>query len=144
MPLWLVYHPPGTFEDDASKQAFVKDITANYTRIGLPAFYVVVNFVKTDPANLFVGGVRKENFVRVVISHIAVNQPNKDEAYAGVRQRIHDILKPHIFDKGYDSEFHIEETERRMWEINGIVPPPFRSEQEKVWSETNTPAPWLN
>lgn len=46
MPLWLIYHPTGTFEDNATKQALSRDITAMYTDRGLPAFYVVVNFIK--------------------------------------------------------------------------------------------------
>ncbi|CCF33378.1 hypothetical protein CH063_05583 [Colletotrichum higginsianum] len=45
MPLWIIYHPEGTFEDDASKEAFSADITKFYTTIGLPAFYVVANFI---------------------------------------------------------------------------------------------------
>ena len=46
MPLWLIYHPTGTFEDNATKQALSRDITAMYTDRGLPAFYVAVNFIK--------------------------------------------------------------------------------------------------
>lgn len=67
MPLWLVFHPTGTFEDTASKQALTKDITKIYTGIGLPAFYVVVNFMKVPPGDVWVGAERKmENpFIRI-------------------------------------------------------------------------------
>lgn len=34
MPLWLVFHPEGTFEDKASKGAFASDVTKIYTDIG--------------------------------------------------------------------------------------------------------------
>lgn len=34
MPLWLIFHPDGTFEDDASKEALAADITTIYTGVG--------------------------------------------------------------------------------------------------------------
>lgn len=112
----------------------------------MPAFYVVVNFIETQPSNIFVGGELahlhyKRPFIRLVVEHIHVRQPNEDAAYAGVTKRIDSLLKPHIEDKGYDWEYHIDETERRLWKINGIAPPPFRSEDEKVWVRENRPVP---
>lgn len=145
MPLWQIFHPPNTFQDAASKSALAKDITANYTRIGMPAFYVVVNYIETEEKNMFVGGelahTRGSPFVRFVITHIHVNMPNEDSAYAGLTERIDAILKPHVGDKGYDWEYHVAETERRLWKLNGIVAPPFKSEDEKVWVKENRPIP---
>lgn len=46
-------------------------------------------------------------------------------------------MKPHLLDKGYDFEYHVDETDRRLWKINGLVPPPFKSEEEKVWVREN-------
>lgn len=36
---------------------------------------------------------------------------------------------------------HIDETERRLWTLNGMSPPPFRSEDEKIWKHENRPIP---
>lgn len=139
MPLWLIYHPPGTFEDNATKQALSRDITAMYTDRGLPAFYVVVNFIKLAGNDVCIGGRPNTDipFIRIVVNHIAITQPNTDEAYHRVTTRISQILKPYIADKGYDEEFHIDETERRLWRIQGMDPPPFESEQERVWATAN-------
>ncbi|OOQ90314.1 hypothetical protein PEBR_06307 [Penicillium brasilianum] len=146
MPLWQIYHPPGTFEDNASKQAFVKDITEMYTSNGLPAFYVVVHFYKMDNSDVYLGGKpvteNEKPFVRVVITHIAVHLPDSDAVYLRTGSRLDKIVKPHILDKGYDLEYHVEETERRLWKINGLIPPPWKSAEEQLWVETNKPVPY--
>ena len=145
MPLWLIYHPEGTFEDASVKRSFSQDITSIYTKAGLPAFYVVVNFIKLRGSDTYIGGhanTGNNPFVRIAIDHIAVRQPDDDAAYRSVRNRIDQILKPYIADKGYDWEFHVGETERRLWRIQGIDPPPFKSEQERVWFEMNKAVAW--
>lgn len=107
----------------------------------MPAFYVVVNFIETKEDNIFVGGELAHKhgnaFIRMVVEHIHVRQPSEDAAYAGLTKRLDALLKPHIEDKGYDWEYHVDETERRLWKINGIAPPPFRSEDEKMWVMEN-------
>ncbi|KAJ5136344.1 hypothetical protein N7448_004898 [Penicillium atrosanguineum] len=118
MPLWQIYHPAGTFEDLASKEAFAKDITEFYTQLGLPAFYVVVNFVPVPTGEVF------------------------DAAYRRTTSRIDNVLKPHIADKGYDWEYHVGETERRLWKVNGLIPPPWKSEQEQIWVKENRAVPY--
>jgi hypothetical protein len=144
MPLWQIYHPAGTFSDSASKEAFAKDITKMYTAIGLPAFYVVANFIPVPKGEIFVGGKypTERPFIRMAITHIAVHAPNNDAAYRRTASRIDDVLKPHIADKGYDWEYHVEETERRLWKVNGMNPPPFQSEHEKIWAEENRAVPY--
>jgi hypothetical protein len=141
MPLWLIFHPDGTFEDDASKEALAADVIKIYTSINLPAFYVVTNFIKMPGNTMLVGGkkVGKEEkpFIRIAIEHIAVTLPNQDEAYERVANGVDAALKPHVADKGYNWEFHIDETERRLWKINGLFPPAFGSEEEKVWVKEN-------
>lgn len=144
MPLWLIFHPEGTFEDVASKEALAADITKIYTGVGLPAFYVVTNFIKMPPSTMLVGGkvIKKEKpFIRLAIEHIAVTLPNQDEEYKKVANAVDAALKPHVADKGYDWEFHIDETERRLWKINGMFPPAFGSEGEKLWFDKNLPVP---
>lgn len=89
---------------------------------------------------MWVGGkkVKKERpFIRLAIEHIAVTLPNEDEVYKKTANKVDAAIKPHISDKGYDWEFHIDETERRLWKINGIFPPAFKSEEEKVWAREN-------
>ncbi|KAM0712703.1 hypothetical protein Q7P35_000150 [Cladosporium inversicolor] len=107
--------------------------------LGLPAFYVVVNFIKLAGNDVYIGGRPNTEtpFIRIVINHIAITQPNTGEAYHRVTTRISQILKPYIADKGYDEEFHVDETERRLWRIQGMDPPPFESEQERVWAAAN-------
>ena len=144
MPLWVIYHPSGTFEDNESKQALSKDITANYTSIGLPAFYVIVNFVKLDGNNMYIGGRPNTGkpFIRISIEHIAVHVPNADEAYRRVCDSIDKALKPHVADKGYDWEYHVDETERRLLRVQGIDPPQWKSEAEKMWVRENKAVPF--
>ena len=146
MPLWLIFHPEGTFTTTASKQALSESITTIYTGVGLPPFYVVVQFIERPAGTVFVGGVVKDTsskpFIRIAIEHIAVNLPNEDAQYARVTKKIDEVLKPHIEDAGYDWEYHVDETDRRQWKVNGIAPPPWKSEEEKVWFEENKPSAW--
>lgn len=83
----------------------------------MPKFYVVVTFIPVpDDSHQFVGGEpsrsRGKPFIRISIAHIHVKLPNDKEVYAGMTARIDAVLKPHIEAKGYDSEYHIDETER--------------------------------
>jgi len=135
MPLWLIFHAPGTFEDSSTKQAFADDITKMYTELNLPAFYVVVNFIKLSAEDVWIGGKQKidKHFIRVIINHVAFHVPDSDAAYQRAVSRIDTILKPHVYDKGYDSEFHVDETDRRLWKINGMIPPAYGSEEEQLW-----------
>jgi hypothetical protein len=135
MPLWLIFHPPGTYEDSSTKQAFAEDVTKMYKELNLPAFYVVVNFIKLSAEDVWIGGKQKTDkpFIRVVINHIAFHVPDSDAAYKRSTTRIDAIIKPHVTDKGYDSEFHVDETDRRLWRINGMIPPAYASKEEQMW-----------
>lgn len=110
MPLWLVFHPTGTFEDAASKQALKKDITKIYTAIGLPAFYVVVNFIKLPPRDVWVGAERKieKLFIRIVAEHIAVRLNDEDRIYKETCDAIENPLKLYIAEKGHDWGFYVD------------------------------------
>lgn len=146
MPLWQIYHPHGTFEDHASKQAFADDITKMYVTLGLPAFYVVAQFHKMEYNDVFVGGKSRtatdKPFVRIEITHIALRVPDADAAYLCTTSRLDEIVKPHLLDKGYDFEYHVGETERRLWKINSLIPPPFKSPEEQVWIKENKASPY--
>lgn len=146
MPLWVVFHSPESFTTDEEKQAFAKDITTLYTSVGLPAFYVVIEFIQQPHGNTWVGGEKKDDkskpFVRMMIDHIAAKVPPTEEAYRRVTDRVEALLKPHIADKGYDWEYHIDETERGLWRVNGFVPPLHPSKGEELWFKENKAVPF--
>jgi hypothetical protein len=147
MPLWMIFHPDGTFPDNSTKCAFSEDITKIYTKeLGLPAFYVVVQFVKLSEGDVWIGGAIKKDkpFIRVVIEHTAVNLPPEAEeaAYKKTCEWVDIAMKPHISDKGYEWEYHISENDRRLWKINGLIPPFWKSEVEQEWVKANKPLPW--
>ncbi|KAF7538968.1 hypothetical protein G7054_g2553 [Neopestalotiopsis clavispora] len=150
MPLWLIYHTDDTFVDNDSKAALTRDITKFYTNIGLPAFYVVVNFIKLSGSDMWVGAEprlttsgKTNSFVRITISHVAVRIPDDAD---GVHRRttvtFGDILKPHVAEKGYHYEFHVEETDRRLWMIDGYIPPEYKSAGEALWAKENKAVPY--
>ena len=51
-------------------------------------------------------------------------------------------LKPFIGDKGYDWEYGVEEVDRDLWKVNGMVPPMPGTEAEKEWAEGNLAVPF--
>jgi phenylpyruvate tautomerase PptA (4-oxalocrotonate tautomerase family) len=59
MPLWIIYHPPTTFQTTLEKQSLAKDITAIYTAVPLPAFYVNVIFQEVQPGSFWIGGLER-------------------------------------------------------------------------------------
>jgi phenylpyruvate tautomerase PptA (4-oxalocrotonate tautomerase family) len=80
MPLWNIYCTKGTYNSEA-KQAFAEAITDIYTseagglpEMTMPRFYVVVVFHDVQKGSLFVGGVPRNDFVRISIDHIEVHQ----------------------------------------------------------------------
>ncbi|VUC32787.1 unnamed protein product [Clonostachys rosea] len=146
MPLWNIYHSPGIFESPEIRKSLAADITKLYTDIvGLPAFYVVVHFISLPHDTVFIGGeIRDEKpFVSLVVEHIAVHRKDGGENAAQIfSDRINEALAPHIAQKGYDWEITISDTTRDYWRINGLVPPPWKSEEEKRWVELNRPVEW--
>jgi hypothetical protein len=136
MPHWVIYHPLSTFQDVESKQSLAKAITSHYTPM-MPAFYVVVTFIPVPDENMFVGGemaiARGKPFVRICTTHIHIKLPEQDEIYRRTTDNIDKLLKPHIADKGYDWEYHIEESERKLWKINGFAPPLKGNKDDEVW-----------
>ena len=136
------------FQDVSTKAALVKDIVSMYTSIGLPAFYVVTQFKPLAMDDYWQGEDRvadgsqeKRHFVRFVITHIAVRLPDQDEVYRKVTSKIDAIISPYM-KENVDWEYHVAETERRLWKVNGMVPPQHESEQEKVWAKENRAVPY--
>ncbi|MEV5007421.1 tautomerase family protein [Streptomyces sp. NPDC056159] len=140
MPLWHVYHPPGTYTAQ-EKQQFADDITGIYTRFGLPKFYVVTLFHEIDATSFYIGGEPRQAAVRIVVAHIA---RHLDDATARRRtgETLARVVAPHTTERGLYCEFHVDETPRDLWMTDGIAPPPPGSEAEKLWVQENRPVPY--
>ncbi len=137
MPLWTVYHPPGAFSDD-DKAELADKITDIYGAV-MPRFYVGIVFQAVEPGNLYIGGKPNGKFVRMVMEHIARSFPDIAASRRFI-DRANTILKPFVADRGYDWEFHIDETPFDYWSINGHYPPKPDTEDERRWREENRPS----
>ena len=137
MPLWKIYHPVDAFSAE-DKQRLSERITALYSR--LPKFYVGVVFQEVAPESFYIGGKPAEKFVRIWIDHIARTLPTPELRKWWIEQ-CDAALAPFIRDRGFDWEFHIDETPFELWSIQGIRPPTANSEDEKRWIAENRPVP---
>lgn len=140
MPLWNVYHPVGAYTEQ-EKREFADRVTGIYEAGGLPRFYVVTLFHEVGAGSFYVGGEPVDDRVRVAIDHIARKHtdPAKQDS---VRQRIEAVIQPFAAGKGLRWEFHVDETPRELWMIDGLVPPPTGSDAEKLWVKENRPIPY--
>ena len=141
MPLWTIHHTPGIFTDD-DKQQLAASITDHYQQVGLPRFYVVVIFTETQPGDLYVGGEKAAVGVRVVIDHIARQNPDRasrQRTAQWIKSILHPKLKGHV---DLHWEFHVDETSEDTWMINGVVPPPAHSAAEQAWAKANAAVPY--
>ncbi|MCP9626543.1 tautomerase family protein [Rhodopseudomonas palustris] len=140
MPLWKIYHPPGSFSA-ADKKALSERITECYR--GLPKFYVIVVFQEVAADSFYKGGEAVNNFVRIWVDHIARSfAPDAKAQKAKWLSWAEKALAPYIKDRGLDWEIHIDETPFDLWQVQGIAPPPANSEMEKVWVQENRPVPY--
>jgi len=55
-------------------------------------------------------------FIRFMIDHITVHMKDDVAQRSRMLHRIESVLKPHVADKGYDWEFHVDETPREFME----------------------------
>lgn len=139
MPLWQIYHPVGVFSD-RDKQDFAADITKHYAGVGLPEFYVVVHFHELAQADFLVGGKPSANTVRIVVSHLA-RRIDDAPRRRRMTEFVNAITLPYTGDRGLHCEFHIEESARDLWMIDGLWPPEAGSDAEKAWAAANSPVP---
>lgn len=51
------------------------------------------------------------------------------------------FIVPWVKDRGYDWEFHIDETPFDLWSVQGFYPPREGTEDEKRWIAENKPSP---
>lgn len=146
MPHWLIYHPPSAYQDTESKDSLAKAITAFYTNVGMPAFYVIVHFIEVPLTSTYIGAQTRDAtdkpFIRLVATHIAHNYPNDDAVLRAAGDSFNKLLTAEIKPKGYDWEFHIAETDRRLWKVNEFTPPERRTEGEALWVKENRPVPY--
>lgn len=140
MPLWQIYHPADTYSEQ-DKQDFALDITELYTRVGLPAFYVVVLFHALAESDVYVGGKPASDTVRIVVDHLARHLEDP-EMRTRSTDALDSIMLPYTRDRGLHWEFHTNESPRDLWKIAGQFPPPAGSEAEKAWARANAPIPY--
>ena len=140
MPLWNVYHPAGAYTEQ-EKREFADRVASSYEARGLPRFYAVTLFHEIDRGSFYVGGEPVDDVVRISIDHLArhLDDPAMRESS---RQRISALIEPFAAGKGLRWEFHIDETPRDLWIINGLVPPPSSSDTEKLWAKENRAIPY--
>lgn len=136
MPLWKIYHPVDAYTPQ-DKQALAERITNLYPF--LPKFYVGIVFQDVPKDSFFIGAKPVDNFVRIWVDHIA-KKLDADSREGWVRM-CDKALAPFVKDRGYDWEFHIDETPFSLWSIQGMSPPLEASEQYKRWMQENKPTP---
>ncbi|KAK3065957.1 hypothetical protein LTR53_017852, partial [Teratosphaeriaceae sp. CCFEE 6253] len=85
-------------------------------------------------------------FVRLAIAHIHVHSTDfsmeKQSADEQVRKGIDATIKRSIIDKGYSYEYGVTEEPREFWKIDGLMPPPWKSEAEKMWVKEGKAVPY--
>lgn len=140
MPLWKIYTPPEAYSEK-ERAEMAKKITALYTQIPIPAFYVVILFEEIPAGSYFVGGDAHSKFIRVKIDQIARTLPGPILREWWVRT-IDKILAPHISGHGFDWEISIDETPFDLWSLQGESAPPFESIAEKRWVKENRASPY--
>jgi len=138
MPLWNIYHPVDAYTV-SDKQALAERITAIYAPF-MPKFYVTVIFQPVEAESFYIGGQTRNNFIRIWIDHIARDFPN-EEASVRFINAVNKVLAPWVKDRGFDWEFHVDETPFSMWSIQGYFAPSEGTEDEARWIAENKPSP---
>jgi phenylpyruvate tautomerase PptA (4-oxalocrotonate tautomerase family) len=151
MPMWQLFVPDGAYSPE-DKIALAEAITKIYTDgAGLPRFYVSVVFHDVPKHSFLIGGEPREDFVRISIDHIARRFDELPERLelppnADLGQLWRDVcvavLEPYVAARGFDWELHTDETPVEYWYIQGLIPPPAWSEQEKSWADQNKATPY--
>jgi phenylpyruvate tautomerase PptA (4-oxalocrotonate tautomerase family) len=140
MPLLRFYLPLNLLTTE-EKTKLAADLTKIYMAGGLPAFYVNVFFLEIPTESFYVGGKQAPTFVRLVCEHIARTMPDTKSQQRYLRA-LDRILTPLFESKGYQWEYHVIESPRELWKIQGLVPPPGGSEAEKMWKRVDQAVPF--
>ena len=100
MPLWNIYHPVGAYSAQDKKE-FAEKVTAMYSRIPIPRFYVVMIFEEVAAESVYVGGASHGKFVRFKIDHMARTLPGPIVREWWVKA-VDQLIAPYVRDRGYD------------------------------------------
>ncbi|MCP1196062.1 tautomerase family protein [Acetobacter senegalensis] len=137
MPMWQIYHPENAFTDEDKKEIAQK-ITGIYESF-LPRFYVNVFFQALSKSNFYIGGEPTDDFVRIVIDHIARAIKDPVEQKQFLRGCAH-ILSPYVAERGYRWELNVDETPFDLWTLNGFKPPLPNTPAGIKWRLENKPS----
>lgn len=141
MPYWEIFTPENAYSDQ-DKEALSAALTKVYVDfVNLPEFYVVIRFHEMPENTMYVGGRPKNNFVRIVVDHIA-RQMDDPEFRKLAMAVFEDTIAPFVRERGFDWEIHIDETAIDLWRVQGLIAPPEDSEMEKLWARENRPVPY--
>jgi phenylpyruvate tautomerase PptA (4-oxalocrotonate tautomerase family) len=150
MPLWQLFVPEGAYTAE-DKRDLGDRITNLYSdTFDLPRFYTTVIFHDLKPESFLIGGEQRAQFVQVAIVHAARTAGQIAERLGVTEDEInnvfltmaHGALKPHVADRGYEWELHVENVPHETWNIDGMEPPPPWSEVEKRWAKDNRSSPY--
>ena len=124
------------------KKKFAEQVTAMYSRIPIPKFYVVMIFEEVVADSVYVGGVSYGTFVRLKLEHMARTLPGPVVREWWVKT-VDQLIAPYVKDRGFDWEVTIDEVPADLWSLQGEIPPPFESHAEKRWVKENRASPYV-
>ncbi|MFE7721380.1 tautomerase family protein [Nocardia rhizosphaerihabitans] len=164
MPLWQLFVPENAYTPE-DRSDLAERITNIYSSpeakenfgFSFPRFYTSVVFHEIKADAFFVGGEPRDKFVQIEVVHIAGgaegdDRPVNDQTAETMGLSVDDLmeryfnmvfpaLKPYIEDRGYECEFHVENAPAVTWRIDGMIPPPPGSEDERRWVKDNKASP---
>ena len=117
MPMWIVHAPEGVYSTE-DKKNITGIITQFYVdTVALPRFYVVVRFDEYPVDSMWVGGELVNDFVRIVVDHIA-RQMDDPAIRELCMSMMCEMLAPFTKDRGLRSEIHLDETAMDLWWVD--------------------------
>ena len=143
MPLWRIYHSTGALSspDQAKLAQLITDLYSSPPAT-LPAFYVDVIYVEVPHGKFFVAGEPRMDFVRFSIEHLAVHLNKETPRLTRFHAAIDNILIPFLKERDLQWEYSVVNGIREEWRINGLAPPPFQSDAERLWAKEGRAVPY--
>ncbi|KAJ5605394.1 hypothetical protein N7510_008175 [Penicillium lagena] len=143
MPLWRIYHATRALSPP-DQEKLAQLITNLYSTppATLPAFYVDVIYIEVHPNKLFVAGKPRNNFVRFSIEHLATHLDKEPPRMTRFHGALDNVLIPFLKERELDWEYSVVNGIREEWRFNGLAPPPFQSDAERLWAEKGCPVPY--
>ena len=157
MPLWQLFTPENAYtrEEKAEMAERIVDLySSDFSQENfgfvLPKFYTSVIFHEIKADSFYVGGEPRNQFVQIEVVHIA-RTVETAAAKTGLSpletlqryfEKMDEVLKPYIADRGYEVEFHAEPAPFETWRIDVMVPPEQWSPDEERWAKDNHSSPY--